>query len=75
MAESRKSSDNRKSAESRKYPGQLVYGLDIGTRSITYTIDWDLTTSSGSRLRTGVSISTVCSSAAMAVNRCRKPKS
>lgn len=40
MAESRKSSDNRKSAESRKYPGQLVYGLDIGTRSIVGTVGY-----------------------------------
>ncbi len=34
MAERRNASDNR------KYPGQLVYGLDIGTRSIVGTVGY-----------------------------------
>jgi cell division protein FtsA len=51
MAEGRKGTDTKKAAEgknsrlaagvnARKYPGQLVYGLDIGTRSIVGTVGY-----------------------------------
>ena len=39
MAE-RKASESKKTPDSKKYPGQLVYGLDIGTRSIVGTVGY-----------------------------------
>lgn len=39
MAE-KKSADSKKAADNKKYPGQLVYGLDIGTRSIVGTVGY-----------------------------------
>ncbi|MBQ7583029.1 MAG: rod shape-determining protein [Lachnospiraceae bacterium] len=43
-ADNRKTADkkpaDKKAADNRKYPGQLVYGLDIGTRSIVGTVGY-----------------------------------
>ena len=39
-AESKKTAENRKAPDNKKYPGQLVYGLDIGTRSIVGTVGY-----------------------------------
>lgn len=38
--ETKKTSDAKKTMEGKKYPGQLVYGLDIGTRSIVGTVGY-----------------------------------
>lgn len=39
-AETKKAADTKKTMEGKKYPGQLVYGLDIGTRSIVGTVGY-----------------------------------
>ena len=39
-AEGKKTAEAKKAADKGKYPGQLVYGLDIGTRSIVGTVGY-----------------------------------
>ncbi|MCR5775506.1 MAG: cell division protein FtsA [Lachnospiraceae bacterium] len=39
-AESKKTAESRRASDGKKYPGQLVYGLDIGTRSIVGTVGY-----------------------------------
>lgn len=39
-ATEKKTAESKKAMDSKKYPGQLVYGLDIGTRTIVGTVGY-----------------------------------